>query len=127
MILAFDRQTLAVIMVIICTLPILLLALWAIIVALKNRKKKAQAYKDAIAGQPKDEAQRAIFYKASGEEDNVVSINVQMNRLTVKVKDIELVNPEQLKELGANNVLLVGDEVKCSYGDRAEYIYKLME
>ena len=50
-----------------------------------------------------------------------------MNRITVSVKDIEKVNGERLKELGATGVLLVGDLVKASFSDRAKYVHKLME
>ena len=34
---------------------------------------------------------------------------------------------EKLKELGAQNVLLIGDEVRSSFGDRAEYVYNLLK
>ncbi len=50
-----------------------------------------------------------------------------MNRVTVKTSDINKVDGSRLKELGATGVLLVGDLVKASFGDRAKYIYKLME
>lgn len=127
MLLAISKETLAVILVIVCTLPILLLALWAIITALRNNKKKIQNLDEEANAQPKDLEQREAFYDAYGGVDNVISISVKMNRLTVKVHDIDKVLTEELKVLGANNVYLVNDEVKCSYGDRASYIYKLME
>ena len=40
---------------------------------------------------------------------------------------IEKVDGDVLRELGASNVLLIGNEVRCSYEDRAEYIYKLIK
>ena len=42
-------------------------------------------------------------------------------------EDIEKVDGERLKELGATGVLLVGDLVKASFSDRAKYVHKLME
>ena len=50
-----------------------------------------------------------------------------MSRLTVTVKDIDLVNPDSLKENGANGVLLMGNKVKCAFGDKAEEISKLLK
>ena len=44
-----------------------------------------------------------------------------------RVKDIEKVDGERLKELGATGVPLVGDLVKASFSDRAKYVHKLME
>ena len=49
-----------------------------------------------------------------------------MSRVSVAVKDLEKVKTEELKEMGATGVLLVGNVVKCSFGDRAPYIYKLL-
>ena len=50
-----------------------------------------------------------------------------MSRLTVTVKDIELVKPEAIKENGATGVLLVGNQVKCSFGEKAEEVSKLLK
>ena len=50
-----------------------------------------------------------------------------MSRVTVTVKDIELVKPEVIKENGSTGVLLVGNQVKCSFGEKAEEISKLLK
>lgn len=50
-----------------------------------------------------------------------------MNRIIVNVKDIELVDAEKIKELGATGVLLAGNTVKCGFGDKAKYVYELMK
>ena len=64
--------------------------------------------------------------EAFGKE-NIENVEVEMSRLTVTVKDIDLVNPEVLKQNGANNVLLVGNKVKCSFGDKATEIYNILK
>lgn len=54
---------------------------------------------------------------AYGGKDNIESINKEMTRLTVSVIDLEKVNPERIKELGAKNVLIVGNQVKSTFDD----------
>jgi phosphotransferase system IIB component len=62
-----------------------------------------------------------------GGEDNIEDVSLQMSRVSVIVKAMDKVKTEELKEMGATGVLLVGNVVKCSFGDRAPYIYKLLE
>jgi phosphotransferase system IIB component len=52
---------------------------------------------------------------------------VQMSRISVTVNDLEKVEVEKLKEMGASGILLVDNIVKCSFGDRASYIYNLLK
>ena len=82
---------------------------------------------EKLLSEEKDLEQRKIFFDAYGGEENVNSVSLEMNRITVSVKDIEKVDGERLKELGATGVLLVGDLVKASFSDRAKYVHKLME
>lgn len=65
------------------------------------------------------------LFNAFGAKENVVSVNVDMSRLTVEVQNIDLVDGEKLKTLGATGVLLVGNKVKCSFED-AQTIYTLL-
>ena len=60
-------------------------------------------------------------------EGNIEKVEVEMSRLTVSVKDIDIVKAEELKNLGANGVLLVGNKVKCSFSENAEEIYNLLK
>ena len=50
-----------------------------------------------------------------------------MSRVTIEVNDIELINGEILKEIGASGVLLVGNKVKCSFNENAKEVQKLLE
>ena len=56
-----------------------------------------------------------------------VDVEAEMSRLTITVKDIDLVNADVLKANGANGVYLMGNKVKCSFGDKAEEISKLLK
>ena len=126
MFLEFTNQEWALLLLAICIVPIAILCIFAIIKAIKNRKMKDKKEKEALENEPVDIDQRKIFYEAYGGEDNVLEVTQEMSRITVKVKDIEKVNGERLKELGASGVLLVGDLVKASYSDRSKYVYKLI-
>ena len=48
---------------------------------------------------------------------------MEMSRITITVKNVEIVNADKIKELGASGVLLVGDKVKCSFKENVEEIY----
>lgn len=122
MFLKIDNQTITLILLAVCIIPIAVLALFAIFKTIKNQKKKNKSISDEV-----DLEQQEIFYNAYGGSENILEVNLEMNRVTVKVVDIEKVDGEKLKELGATGVLLVGDLVKASYSDRAKYVYKLME
>ena len=65
--------------------------------------------------------------EALGGSDNIISSNVEMSRVTIEVNDIELINGEALKEIGASGVLLVGNKVKCSFNENAKEVQKLLE
>lgn len=65
--------------------------------------------------------------EALGGSDNIISSNVEMSRVTIEVNDIELINGEILKEIGASGVLLVGNKVKCSFNENAKEVQKLLE
>jgi phosphotransferase system IIB component len=76
---------------------------------------------------PKDLEQQKVFYEAYGSLENIKSIRKEARRVIVKVKDLDKVNLEKLTELGATGVLVVADEVRASYSDRADYVYNLIK
>lgn len=54
---------------------------------------------------------------AYGGKENIQAVSKEMTRLTVEVIDLEKVNPDAIKELGAKNVLIMGNQVKSTYED----------
>ena len=52
---------------------------------------------------------------AYGGKDNIKAVSKEMTRLTVEVIDLEKVNPERIKELGAKNVLIMGNQIKSTF------------
>lgn len=117
-----DNNDVALLLLGVCIIPIAILFIVAIILSLRNAKKK-NATKEIKA----DESQKDIFLEAYGGKDNIESSLLERGKVKVVVKDIDLINGDKLQELGATGVLLVGNEVRCSFGDTAEYVYKLLQ
>lgn len=125
MLFLMTTDDIALIVLAICILPIIILMVYAIIVALrKNRIKSAEREKEIRASD--DDSQKKLFIDLFGGADNIESVAVQMSRVSVTVKALDKVKVEELKEMGATGILLVGNVVKCSFGDRAPYIYKIL-
>lgn len=109
-------------LIILCVVPIAALIITALILAIRNASKNKDKGNEEI-----DYEQRPFLLDAYGGEDNFVSAKLDERRITVKVKNVELVDPEKLKNIGAKNALFVNDEVKASFGDLAANIYKILE
>lgn len=71
--------------------------------SLKKKKNEEQHYEDLFGG-----------------DDNIISIKKELNRVTLTVKDLDLVQLDKLQELKIG-VLIVGNMVKCSSNTFAEY------
>ena len=108
----------------VCLLPIAAVIVFALIKTIKFAKKKQSFIEEESENTIE---QKAVFFEAYGGESNVKEIVNEMSRITVTVEDIDLVNTEKLKELGATGILLVGNQVKCGFGDRAKNIYNIMK
>lgn len=121
-----STQQTAIIMLLVCIIPIAALILLAIIfrvkASIKNKKNKSENVDSKEL-----EEQFEVFAAALGGNDNYVSSSIERNKITFKVVDSTLVNGEKLKELGASGVLIIGDEVRASFGDRASYVYDVIK
>ncbi|QEY35536.1 PTS glucose transporter subunit IIB [Caproiciproducens galactitolivorans] len=56
---------------------------------------------------------------AFGGKENMEEVDACITRLRVSVKDIEKVDKEKLKELGATDVLVIGDGIQAVFGTKA--------
>lgn len=118
-----DVNGVALLLLGVCILPIAVLLIIAIVLRIVKASKKAKERGEAKPALEQAES----FLLAYGGKENIESSEIERNKIKVKVKDIELVDGEKLKELGATGVLLVGDEVRCSFGDNASNIYELIK
>lgn len=85
-----------------------------------HKKGKKALEEDALVVQ--DE-----LFTFLGGNANILNVSKEMSRITVEVVDIEAVNGDGLKTLGATGVLLVGNKVKLSFSDNADGIYDVIK
>lgn len=57
-------------------------------------------------------------------DDNIISMSVNMNRVTVEVKNINIVSFDGLKNLGVG-VLISGNTIKCSSQEFARIVSEM--
>ena len=121
-----STQGWAIVLLLICVVPIAALILFAIIMRIVKgiKNKNNQGANNSIDNTLE---QLAVFETALGGSENYVSSSIERNKITFKVVDASLVDGEKLKELGASGVLIVGDEVRASFGDRASYVYDVIK
>lgn len=100
------------------------LMLVAIIIRIYKHLKYYKAPKGNLSYDPE---QKEVFLLAFGGIENIISLSKAMNRLSVEVKDIDLVQGASLQELGAKGVLLQGNLVKLSFGERTDLIYLMLK
>ena len=84
-------------------------------------------YKSKILSSNIDNAFYKEVVKYLGGLDNIKEVSFLNSRLYVVLNDYDLLKYEKLQELGATGVLLVGNTVKCGFGDRAKNIYNIIK
>lgn len=124
-IMSIDPVILTFLILALIIIPIFALMIYAIVVALKRSTRLANK-RDKEISESTDESQVELFINIYGGEENIIDVQKQMSRISVTVLEIDKVEAERLKDLGANGVLLVGNVVKASFGDRALYIYNIL-
>lgn len=123
-----STQQTAIIMLLVCIIPIAALILLAIILRVKNAiKKNKNRTEDVSDESANSNEQLQVFVIALGGEENYLSSTIERNKISFKVKDTSLVDGEKLKELGATGVLIIGDEVRASFGDRSASVWEIVK
>lgn len=64
---------------------------------------------------------------ALGGKENIFSFDACLTRLRVEVNNLALVNTEQLQQLGAIGVVIVGHEVQAIFGKRSDNLRRDLE
>ncbi|RLL41134.1 PTS glucose transporter subunit IICBA [Oceanobacillus piezotolerans] len=65
--------------------------------------------------------------QAMGGQENIAHLDACITRLRVSVNDIDSVDKEELKNLGAAGVLEVGDNIQAIFGPRSDTIKSQMQ
>lgn len=87
-------------------IPIVVLSIVVII------KKIIKIFKKQKKNKPKTSLSKDKFLSLFGKE-NIISVDKIMTRIIVEVKDLDLVNIEELKKLNIG-ILINGNVIKCS-------------
>jgi PTS system glucose-specific IIC component len=64
---------------------------------------------------------------AFGGKSNIESVDACITRLRIEVKDINIVNQEKLKALGAAGVVVVGNNMQAIFGPKSENLMTDMQ
>ncbi len=64
---------------------------------------------------------------ALGQKSNIIEINSTISNLKVKVKDINKVNVDNIKKLGAVGTLKNMDVITILFGDNSQYVAELLK
>lgn len=114
------RQIVTITLLLCCVIPIGILIIVATILRIKNSNK------EIVNEKVIDENQVPMFLEAYGSKDNIEKVIQERSKIIATLKDVTLVNGEKLKDLGAKGVLIVGNEVRAQFGDRASYVYDIL-
>lgn len=62
-----------------------------------------------------------------GGKDNIISVEKNMSRLNVKVKDTSLVNKDAIEKMGAKGIVEIENELKIILGPNSGQIKKYIK
>lgn len=97
------------------------------LLAKKKVKNVVNMTNDQILTSKKIDFNISDLVLALGQSQNIVEINSTISNLKVKVKDIKLVNVEEIKKLGALGTLINIDVITILFGDNSEYVGELLK
>lgn len=117
-----SANEIAMILMVVITSIIFGLIIAAVIIKIVKFGKKSKVSFGEV-----DLVQKELFEQAYGGKENILTVANEMSRIIVEVKDLDLVKPESLKELGATGVLIAGNTIKASFQERAKNVYYLLK
>lgn len=95
-------------------LIILAVLLFIVIIVLKANKKDFHI-----------EANKLVDYL--GGKDNIISMEVNMSRFKVAVKDVTKVNKDAIQKLGAKGIVEIDNQLKIILGPNAKQLLKYID
>jgi len=98
-------------------LQYLIIIVVLVIIALAIIKSKNKNFKI--------EANKLVEYL--GGRDNIIEYAYTKSRLTVKVKNTEIVNKESIQKLGAQGIVEVDNQLKIILGDDARQLIRYID
>lgn len=93
---------------------IILVLLFILLIVLKATKKDFHI-----------EANKLIEYL--GGKDNIISMELNMSRFKVTLKDVTMVNKEAIQKLGAKGIVEIDNQLKIIFGPNAKNLKKYID
>ena len=100
---------------IVYTLGFIILYTIVEVILKKRREKKA-----SVAAISVDNAKVDKFIEAIGGPSNIVSASHEVSRVKVSLKDVDLIDQDQLKALELDGAFLSGNHLQVTFGKQAE-------
>lgn len=98
-------------------LQYLIIIILLVIIAFAIVKSKSKNFKL--------EANKLVEYL--GGSDNIIEYNYTKSRLTVKVKNTELVNKESIQKLGAQGIVEIDNQLKIILGEDSRQLIRYID
>ena len=95
-------------------LIILAVLIFIVIIVLKANKKDFNI-----------EANKLVDYL--GGKDNIISMEVNMSRFKVTLKDVSIVNKEAIQKMGAKDIVEIDNQLKIILGPNAKTLLKYID
>ena len=95
-------------------LIILAVLIFIVIIVLKSNKKDFNI-----------EANKLVDYL--GGKDNIISMEVNMSRFKVTLKDVSIVNKEAIQKMGAKGIVEIDNQLKIILGPNAKTLLKYID
>jgi len=99
------------------TLGFIILSTLIEIVLVRMRKKRTST--EVVVA---DEGQVLDFVRAIGGSGNIESVSHEVSRVKVTLKDVDLIDQDQLNDLALEGAFLSGNQLQATFGKQAEYI-----
>lgn len=71
------------------------------------------------------EANKLVEYL--GGKDNIISVEANMSRFKVSLKDVSIVNKDAIQRLGARGIVEIDNQLKIILGSEAQRLKKYIE
>lgn len=96
---------------------VVIIILVIILIIVKSKDKKMATKEDKLQTTNGND-----WVDALGGKDNITEANAMGSRLTVVLKDQDLMNQDKLKELGVSNIMVMSNKVTLIIEDHAAYV-----
>lgn len=96
------------------------------LIAKNKAKKTANVVNDKLIVTEKVPFDINKLIQAIGGETNYVSNNATINSIKIKVKDLNLVDKDTIKKLGAKGTMIGDMEITCLFGDFSKKLSEMI-